>query len=223
MLASAIPISKNRDGNFFANSSDLVLFDRSASSTTKFGKRSPTRTRAWPNASQVALAGIAASEAPLIGGSQLGQRLCGLLRVRRHPMPGDLVFHEADSLSLHGMRHDERGLVLDRLCAIQTAGNLAHVVAINLQHVPVESAPLVDHRFDAHHLVHRTVDLSVVVVEDRGQRVDLVFRGAHPRFPDLPFLRLAISHHAVDVEKAPIHLSRYPHTLPPRHTSPPSA
>src|SRR5262249_47564145 len=131
----------------------------------------------------------------------------------RCSMPGDLVFHEADSLPLHGVRHDEGGLALDTCRSVQTVGDLSHVVAVDLQDVPVERAPLVDHRLEWHHLIHVTVDLSVVVVEDRSEGIHLVFRGAHRRFPDLSLLRLAISDYAVDVELAAVELRSDGHAL----------
>src|SRR5437868_3526829 len=54
MFASAMPISKKRDANFLANASDLVLLDKSASSTTTLGYFSPALTSASPKASRVA-------------------------------------------------------------------------------------------------------------------------------------------------------------------------
>src|SRR5512138_2405112 len=52
MFASAIPIWKNRSGNFLANFFERVLSERSASSTTSSGCVSPRRTSASPNASR---------------------------------------------------------------------------------------------------------------------------------------------------------------------------
>ncbi len=61
MFASAMPISKKRWGNFFANISDFVLFARSASRATTFGYFSPIFASASPKASRVALAAISCS------------------------------------------------------------------------------------------------------------------------------------------------------------------
>src|SRR5579871_6595152 len=53
MLASAMPISKNRLGYLCANRYEKVLLDKSASSATTEGFLSPKLNRLWPNALRV--------------------------------------------------------------------------------------------------------------------------------------------------------------------------
>src|SRR3954454_17032446 len=90
MLASAIPISKNRSGNFLAKISDLVDLARSASSTTISVCFSPRRARDSPKACLVALAmGFSSKRA-----QNLFFCLLRVLGGRSDAVPADLVFHE---------------------------------------------------------------------------------------------------------------------------------
>ena len=65
----------------------------------------------------------------------------------------------------------------------ERAQDVGHVVAVALDHVPVERAPLVAERRDAHDVLDVAVDLLAVVVDDRAQVVELVVRRRTSRPP----------------------------------------
>src|SRR3712207_173515 len=109
MLASAMPISKNRSGNFLAKISDLVDLARSASRATISGCSAPSRASDSPNACRVALpaallivVSLAFLAQELAERHQLVESPLGLLGLGRDAVPLDLVLHERDALALDG-------------------------------------------------------------------------------------------------------------------------
>src|SRR6267143_2389217 len=135
MLDSAIPRLKARPGNFLAKPAVMVDFDRSASRVTMRSSLAPSSMSASPNATRLALAGIAPPLTPcrglrLVECAQLADdgrgRLVGLeiavpgrlghaedladgrhrLRgLRRLAVPLRVVLHERHALALDGMSH----------------------------------------------------------------------------------------------------------------------
>src|SRR3954469_5739092 len=74
--------------------------------------------------------------------SQLTQRGRALLVGERPGVPGELVLHERDALTLHRVRDDDgwpAGSALVRVA--QRVDNLGHVVAVYLLHPPAEGRP----------------------------------------------------------------------------------
>ena len=84
----------------------------------------------------------------------------------------------------------------------QQRGQRGQVVAVDLVHVPAEGAPLVGQRFHADHVVDPAVELIAVAIDDGDQVGQPVMRGEQRRFPDLPFLHLAVAQHDEDAEIA---------------------
>ncbi len=72
--------------------------------------------------------------------------------------------------------------------------------------MPAESAVFLVNRVDAHHVFHRAVYLKGILVHYSDQVVKLVVRGLHCRFPNLPFLLLAVAHYAVYPVAFPVKL-----------------
>src|SRR5271165_842076 len=87
-------------------------------------------------------------EDPLPLRLQLTQRLVGLLLVRWLTMPGIVAFHVTDALARHGVRDDDLRLALDFLCFLGRRNECFDIVAVALQHFPIESAILVSERFE---------------------------------------------------------------------------
>ncbi len=103
------------------------------------------------------------------------------------------------------------GLPLVARASASARGDRRVVVPVAGHDVPVERAPLVGDRVQAHHLFDEAVDLSLVVVEDDAQVVELELGRRHRRLPDLPLLRLAVADHRVDAELVAVQLRRQRH------------
>src|SRR5207248_3231165 len=73
---------------------------------------------------------------------------------------------------------------------------LGVVVAVDLDHVPLERTQLVCEGVEVLDLLDQSGLLDLVVVDDRGQAVDAEVARGHDRFPDLPLLRLPVAEHA---------------------------
>src|SRR5215472_876007 len=128
-------------------------------------------------------------------------------------MPGDIVLHEAYPLAFDRAGPDQRRSAAGLPSFRQRLEDLLEIVPVDLKDVPVEGAPLGVDRLEIHHLGDVAVDLSIVVVEDDGEGIELEFGSAHRRFPDLPLLRLTVANHAVDVELAAAQLGGNRHSL----------
>src|SRR5690242_2081317 len=89
------------------------------------------------------------------------------------------------------------------------AQDVLHVVAVALDHVPAEGAPLVGERADPADVLDVAVDLLAVVVDDGAQLVELAVAGEHRRLPDLSLLLLTVAHHAVDAPRVAVDARRH--------------
>ncbi len=121
-----------------------------------------------------------------------------LLAIGRHAVPARLVFHEGNTFALHRVRDHHRGAADGRGGALEGSKDFAHVVPIDLQHVPPEGGVLVGEGIDIHHLADPAINLQIVLIDNRAQIIQLVMPGGHGGFPDAAFLLLAIPHDAVD-------------------------
>ena len=74
-------------------------------------------------------------------------------------------------------------------------------VAVHLDGVPVEGAPFFRQRIERHDVVHEAVQLDAIVIDDGHQVVDVLVAAEHGRFPDLPFLDLAVAENDVAFAK----------------------
>ena len=113
-------------------------------------------------------------------------------------MPSGHVLHEADALALHGVGQQHDAVSPGVLLAASSASTTCwHVVAVDATNVPAKAAVLLLQRLDVHHFGHRSVDLQAVAVDDGrpGCRARECV-ACHGRFPDLPFLLLAVAHDA---------------------------
>ena len=91
------------------------------------------------------------------------------------------------------------GLPIDGAGLRECVDNLAHVVAVDAQHLPAEARVLVGERLHLHHVFHPAVDLQAVAVDDGDDVVELEVAGLHRRFPHLALLLLAVAHQAKDL------------------------
>ncbi len=129
---------------------------------------------------------------------ELSEALPHLVDAGRLAVPAGDVLHEVDALALRGVRQDQGRLALDALRLLKGAHDLGHVVAVDLEHLPIERAVLVDERIDVHDVFHPPVDLEPVLVDDAADVVEAIVPGLHRGLPDLAFLLLAVTHQAVD-------------------------
>src|SRR5262249_48691759 len=148
-LLSAIPMLKNRSGNFLPNHSVLVELLTSASTTTTSACSEPSASSARPNASRVALPSsrlvVTADEAPAIfdrlssfdsftARRNFGQRVCEVFFRQRLSVEiriAELAQHVQDSLSLVRETDDAAWLALHGAGPLQGLDDLAHVVTVD--------------------------------------------------------------------------------------------
>ena len=64
---------------------------------------------------------------------------------------------------------------------------------VDLHHVPAAGRPFIRQRFQRHDLVHRAIQLDIVVIQDGGQVGQAIFGRGHRPFPDDPALAFAIA------------------------------
>src|SRR5215831_1630055 len=120
----------------------MVDLDKSASTTTTFLFSRPSSTSSRPKASRVAGPGFSSN---LVLGDMLVQLLQGQLQFilgRLHAVEFGVVFHEGDSLSFDRVRHQAGGLTLGGSGLGKRAAHGGRIVAVQLDHVPSERAPL---------------------------------------------------------------------------------
>src|SRR5437764_10414816 len=129
-------------------------------------------------------------------------------RLGCHAMPFHLPLHERDAFSLDGVRDDARGMVARIVPRFfQRRDDLVEVMAIDLDHVPVEGAEFVAQRTDVQYLCGEVIELLLVVVDDQRQVVELVEGREHRSLPVLAFLDLAVAGHHEGVEVGLVQLS----------------
>jgi len=114
-------------------------------------------------------------------------------------VPAGLTFHKADALPLDGVGEDHDGSACCRACLLQSVDNLAHVVAVDAQHVPAKCRVLGGERFYLHHVFDQAVDLQAVAINHGDDVVEMKVAGLHRRFPHLALLLLAVAHQAEDL------------------------
>ncbi|MNK85587.1 hypothetical protein D3C87_1054720 [compost metagenome] len=128
-------------------------------------------------------------------------------------MPAGLGFHVGNPFAFHRIGDDAHrlGATGIGLEATQQAGHGGQVMAIDHVGFPAESDPFVRQRLDADDVVDIAVELVAVAVDDRHQLADFMVSGAQCRFPDLPFLHLAVAEHHVGGERLAQHPSGQRH------------
>ena len=126
---------------------------------------------------------------------ELGQRLLGLLGRGRLAVEAELVLHQRDAAALPGLA-DDRGRALARAAPLERLDDRRHVVAVDLDRLPLEGLELLAHVPDVHDLLGRAVGLEVVVVDDRRQVRDVEVGGRHRGLPGLALLAVAVRHAA---------------------------
>src|SRR5664280_384672 len=208
MSASAMPQSMNRSGNSFWKRSLVVDLARSASSTNTRGSVLPRISRpseypkrvALPSrVVQTSLCTVAMSLTLLC--VQFAYGLSQLVLRRRLAMPAGDVLHIGDALALDGMRNDGGGLSLDRFRLVQGVHALLHIIAVDVDDMPVERVQLSADIVDTLDIEAATIDLQDIVVEEGTQVIQLKMRTCHQSLPDLALLQLAIARKAVGTDR----------------------
>ena len=103
------------------------------------------------------------------------------------------------------------GLPLVASASSKALSDRRQVVAVDLDGVPAEGAPLVGQRLDFHDVLDEAIELDAVVVHDGDHVVDLVEGARHGRFPDLAFLDLAVAEHDVGAGRPSVQAGGEPH------------
>ena len=103
------------------------------------------------------------------------------------------------------------GLPLVASASSKRLADGGEVVAVDLERVPAERAPLFGQRRDFHDVLHEAIELDLVVIHDGHHVVELVKSAGHGGFPDLPFLDLAVAQHDVGARRAAVQPRREPH------------
>ncbi|ODT76887.1 MAG: hypothetical protein ABS76_29390 [Pelagibacterium sp. SCN 64-44] len=122
----------------------------------------------------------------------------------RLPRPRAQASRDAsrDAFALEGFCDDAArlGTRLVGLHLTQLLGKLDDVVAIDHMHLPAESAPFLVQRLDGDDVIDLAVELVAIAI-DNGDDVGKRMAGSvERRFPDLPFLHLAVAEQHEDVE-----------------------
>src|SRR3989344_5908951 len=274
IFCSATPISINRSGKTFSNSSARVDSFKSAQSTTTFTFFWPASTTPTPNPSRVGFFSIFSSN---IFSTNFASGLsipsednlalhCRLFRVKkcehtRHRIIHTIVrnrvaaqkqrcqvvllgifvwefaFHRADffeelfrlffggrfavpaivalyfgnALTRNGVRDDERRLLGDCLGLLHCLDKLSNIVAVYLEHMPVEGAILIGERLERHNVFDHAVYLNIVTVHHRREVRELIFTCEHRRLPRASLLLFSIAHKAVHAIIFSVHAERIRH------------
>ena len=177
----------------------MVDLERSASHTTMSLFSRPSSTSVRPNASRVAAPGFQ-FEFGLVQACYWSSCSASFISSAVGAVPWNLgLFSMKETpLPLIGVGDDRRwACPWWRRPRSKRLADGAEVVPVDLDGVPAEGAPLVGQRRDIHDVLHEAVELDPVVVDDRDHVVDLVEGARHGRFPDLPFLDLAVAQHHV--------------------------
>src|SRR5438093_13326489 len=101
--------------------------------------------------------------------------------------------------------------------------DLAEVVPVDGEDVPVERFPFLRERLERHDVLRAALLLDSVPVDESGQVVEAVLRGGHRGLPRLADVLLAVPTDAVDPPRLVIHprREREPNPAPQALTSRP--
>src|SRR3989344_9531804 len=175
-------------GYFSLNGSILVDSAKSAQSATTFGLLSPSSSSALPNPSRVGTCSgppgggskifsfsfaavfsivlfVFALDLSFVG-SKFFQKLLCFFFTWWFAVPAVVKLYFFYSLTRYGVRDDDRRLLKNCFCFFHCINKFADIVAVNLQHMPVEGLVLLPQIFKRHHLLRHTVYLDIVAVDD---------------------------------------------------------
>ena len=122
-----------------------------------------------------------------------------------------IVLHEGDSLAFDGVGDEAGGLAFGGRGFLEGFADSDGIVTVELNGVPAEGAPFIGDGRDIHNVLDEAIELNAVVIDDGDDVIELVERAGHGGFPDLAFLNLAISEHAVRAGFAAIEAGNQPH------------
>jgi hypothetical protein len=123
-----------------------------------------------------------------------------------------VVLHEGDAFALDGVGHNAGGPALGGLGFPQRLLNGGEIVAIDLDGVPAEGAPLIGHGRDSHDVLHEAIELDAVVIHDGNYVIDLMEGAGHGGFPDLAFLDFAVAEHDISAAGAAVEARAQSHS-----------
>ena len=226
MCCSAMPHSMKRSGSSSLNASMPQSDSRSPSMTTMSGRAraicsssSPyasTRRSGLTGATRTGCGAPASSSGRLAEPRQTrvdprrqlvdrreivlqrrrtGVEVIGLIAARQ-------AFHERDALALDGVGDQHLRPIGDGRKMREGVADRREVVAVGAAHLPAEGAELVLDRPEIADGGDRRVRLQLVVIDDRDDLRQPLVGARLQRFPDLPFLQLAVAGHQHDASAA---------------------
>src|SRR5262249_38238892 len=193
---SAMPTLKKRSGNFLAKCSVRVELLTSPSRTTISGYCSPSLANARPKASRVDLPVFMLAPQSMwsirSGANQL-QCFLGLLRRQWLAVMVRIAAEQfLDWIAFHGACNDDARFALGLRGLLKCTSALFEVVAFVYRGEPAERFPAWRQRSEIE-LFRRRARLLIAVLIDNGDEiVELELLRRHRRFPDLPFIHLAV-------------------------------
>src|SRR5581483_10023470 len=121
-----------------------------------------------------------------------------LLSIRRLTMPFVFAFELRHSFAWNSMRHDESWLFKNSFRFFKRAGDLANVVAVDLNDVPSECDVLIDERLEGHDVLRISIDLNIIAINDCDEIIQLFFSCQKHCFPCISCVVLTVAHKAID-------------------------
>ena len=103
------------------------------------------------------------------------------------------------------------GLPLVAAASANASCNGGKVVAIHLDDVPAEGAPLIGERLEIHDVLHEAVELDAVVIDNAHTLSSLWNAPTMAASQIWPFLTLAIAEHAVGARRTAVEPRRQTH------------
>ncbi len=113
-------------------------------------------------------------------------------------MPLGRILHEADSLALGGARDDHRRAPMELIRKIERVQYFRHVVAVDLEDMPVECRPFFRDRLGGHYRRGGARLLHAVVVDDDSKVAQSELAGHQETFPNDSGIEFAIPQNDVD-------------------------
>ena len=105
------------------------------------------------------------------------------------------AFHERHALALDRVGDEHLRAIGHGRKMREGVANRRRIVAVAAPHFPSERAELVLDRAEIAHRRHQRVRLELVVIDDDDDLAETLVGDRLQRFPDLPFLQLAVAGH----------------------------
>ncbi len=130
--------------------------------------------------------------------AQLIERVPCLLCIGRLAVPFVFPLEFLDALAGNRVGQDQRRLLEHGRGGADRAVDLAEIMPIDLDHVPVPGAPLVGQWLERHDVLREAIDLDVVAIDDAHEVVQPLLAAQHARLPCRTRFLFSVRHETVD-------------------------